>query len=133
MACVYPYLTVADGTEALAFYEEAFGADVFHTNMDDGGKRLAHARFTIEDAVIMIAEHFPELPTGVYPPNEIGGTPVTIRLELSSRQIGDQIFASAPQYGAEVIDAPQLKPWGEYYGRLKDPFGHVWAFGAPAD
>ena len=133
MARVYPYLTVAHGAEALAFYEQAFGADVFHTVMDDDGKRMAHARFTIEDAVVMITEHFPELPTGVYPPNEIGGTPVTIRLELSSRKTVDQIFANAPQLGAEMIDAPNLKPWGEYYGRLKDPFGHVWAFGAPAD
>lgn len=133
MARVFPYLTVADSTEALAFYEQAFGADVFHTVMDDDGKRLAHARFTIEDAVIMITEHFPELPTGVNPPNEIGGTPVTIRLELSSRQFVNQIFAGAPQHGAEVIDTPSLKLWGGYYGRLKDPFGHVWAFSAPAD
>ena len=100
---------------------------------DNDGVRLAHARFTIDSAVVMIAEHFPEVPTGVAPPTEIGGTGVTVRLELDSREAVDEIFQRAPQYGAEVIAAPELKPWNEYYGRLKDPFGHVWAFGAQTE
>ena len=133
MAHVFPYLTVSHGPEALAFYEQAFGADVYQTVMDSDGVRLAHARFTIDSAVVMIAEHFPEVPTGVAPPTEIGGTGVTVRLELDSREAVDEIFQRAPQYGAEVIAAPELKPWNEYYGRLKDPFGHVWAFGAQTE
>ena len=133
MAHVYPYLTVANGPEALAFYEKVFDAQVFLTVMDDGGERLAHARFTIEDAVIMITGDFPELPTGTRPPDLIGGTPVTIRLHLDTRGAIDRIFERCPQFGAEILAAPAVKPWNEYYGRLRDPFGHVWAFGVPLD
>ncbi len=36
--------------------------------------------------------------------------------------------------GATVTMAPHdmfWAPWGMRYGRLKDRFGHAWAFGAP--
>ena len=106
---------------------------MFRSVMDEGGVRLAHARFRIEDAVIMATGDYPELPTGVTSPEALGGTAVTIRLELSSRETVDGIFERAVKCGAEILDPPVIKPWNEYYGRLKDPFGHVWAFGAPPD
>ena len=87
----------ANGHEALAFYEK-----VFLTVMDDDGERLAHARFTIEDAVIMITGDFPELPTGTRPPDLIGGTPVTIRLHLDTRGAIDRIFERCPEFWVQT-------------------------------
>ena len=33
--------------------------------------------------------------------------------------------------GAEIFMPASDVFWGARYGRLRDPFGHVWAFNAP--
>jgi PhnB protein len=43
----------------------------------------------------------------------------------------DAIVARAAQAGAAVILEPQDVFWGTRYAKLRDPFGHVWAFNAP--
>tara|TARA_Y100001934_G_scaffold281182_1_gene390062 strand:+ start:9587 stop:9814 length:228 start_codon:yes stop_codon:yes gene_type:complete len=75
--------------------------------MDEGGVRFAHVRFRIEDAVIMATGDYPELPTGVTSPEALGGTAVTIRLELSSRETVDGIFERAVKCGAETLNPPE--------------------------
>ena len=44
---------------------------------------------------------------------------------------GDAAVARAKTAGAKVILEPQDVFWGSRYGRIQDPFGHVWEFNAP--
>jgi len=55
-----PYLCVHDGKGALDFYQRAFGAkETMRMAQPDG--RIGHAEFRIGDAVIMLADEFPEM------------------------------------------------------------------------
>jgi PhnB protein len=40
-------------------------------------------------------------------------------------------MARAQQAGATITLPASDVFWGARYGRLRDPFGHVWAFNAP--
>jgi PhnB protein len=44
----------------------------------------------------------------------------------------DKQFAQALSAGAEVVMPLADQFWGDRYGQLRDPFGHVWSIGAPA-
>lgn len=82
-------------------------------------------------SMLMLCEETPDIPTGVAAPQTIGGTPVTIRLRLKDVSSVDRTFERAIVAGAEAIQVPVNKPWGERYARLQDPSGHVWALGGP--
>ena len=43
----------------------------------------------------------------------------------------DFLVTRAKRNGCTVTTPAMDAPWGMRYGRLKDPFGHAWAFGAP--
>ena len=43
----------------------------------------------------------------------------------------DAAMAKAAAAGCTVTTPAMDASWGMRYGRLKDPFGHAWAFGAP--
>jgi PhnB protein len=43
----------------------------------------------------------------------------------------DAAVSRASSAGAEVVLQAQDTFWGARYGRVRDPFGHVWAFNAP--
>ena len=45
----------------------------------------------------------------------------------------DAAIARAAAAGAEVVMKPEGAFWGARYGRVRDPFGHVWAFNAPLE
>ena len=126
---VCSYISVPDAPAAFSFYEAAFGADVFHRGEGDDEKNV-HARFRIVDSVIMLYEHTPGEPPGIVTPDAAGMTTVTLRVLLETRAAADRVFDGARAHGAKIGAAPENVPWNEYYGRLTDPFGHAWAFGA---
>ncbi|HXL30441.1 MAG TPA: VOC family protein [Bradyrhizobium sp.] len=43
----------------------------------------------------------------------------------------DTAVDRARSAGAEIVMSAQDTFWGARYGRVRDPFGHVWAFNAP--
>ena len=74
---VTPYLAMKNAVEALAFYQQAFGAtEIFKLIMPDG--RLGHAEIRLGDSVIMLSDEFPEF--GGKAPPTLGGSPVCIHL-----------------------------------------------------
>jgi PhnB protein len=55
-----PYLSVKDATDAIKFYQRAFGArEVFQMSQPDG--KIGHAELRIGEAPIMLADEFPEI------------------------------------------------------------------------
>lgn len=117
VATLTPYLAVTDARAALDFYVEVFGATRRGDPvvMDDG--RVGHAELALGDAVLMLAEEFPEVghiaPRGSHP---------SYRLEVSDV---DGVVDRAVARGAEL-----LRPVGDTgHGRgatVLDPFGHRW-------
>jgi PhnB protein len=125
------YLCVQGGLEAVEWYGRAFGAVEQFRQMADDGKRLLHATLSVFGAQIMLSDHFPEQSDDVAPPPVAGGASVTIHVNLRTPQEVDARMAKAAEEGAAITMPASDTFWGMRYGRLKDPFGHIWGFGAP--
>ncbi len=117
---ILPYLTVHDGSAAIAFYRRALGAvEDFRVPMDDG--RLGHAELTIAGAKVMLSDEYPEM--GVTAPPTIGGTSVALHVTVDDV---DAVYAQAVAEGATGLQEPADQPHGARHGTILDPFGHRW-------
>ncbi|MEX0760273.1 MAG: VOC family protein [Tistlia sp.] len=131
---VVPHLVVADASAALAFYGKALGATETLRVPAEDGRRLMHAELEINGARVFLRDHFPEFGLGGEgcsrqgPPSELGGTPVTLHLEVENC---DAAMARAVAAGATVTMPAEDAFWGARYGQVLDPFGHAWSFAHP--
>jgi len=115
---VYPYLTVTGGKEAVAFYEEAFGATERFRNASGDSGLILHSQLVINGALIMLSDDFSG---GAPPPAR-----VTLHLQVAdARAWWDRAVAA----GATVTMPLEDQFWGDRYGQLKDPYGHSWSIG----
>jgi uncharacterized glyoxalase superfamily protein PhnB len=117
---VTPHLICAGAAEAIEFYKKAFGAVEVGRMAGPGGK-IMHAQLRIGDSPIMLADDIPDRCQG---PLDLKGTPVFIHLYV---QDADAVFAQALQAGAKAVMPLADMFWGDRYGQLQDPFGHVWS------
>src|SRR5438477_4071276 len=115
-----PYLIVADGAGAIAFYEKAFGARL-RLKLDAPGGRIGHAELEIGDSVIMLADEHPQI--GARGPRAFGGSPVGLHLYLPDV---DAVVARAVAAGARLVHPVEDKFYGDRMGTIEDPFGHRW-------
>ncbi|MDZ4367096.1 MAG: VOC family protein [Afipia sp.] len=121
MHTVTPHLVCEGAAEAIAFYQQAFGAEEI-TRMPGPDGKLIHAAIRIGDSTLMLVDDFPEW--GSHGPKALGGSPVTIHLYVESV---DDFVARAVKAGARVTMPVQDMFWGDRYGQLEDPFGHRWS------
>jgi PhnB protein len=118
---VSPYLCVDGANAAIEFYGKVFGAtERMRMPAPDG--RIGHAELQIGDAVIMLADEFPEM--GAQSPKAIGGSPVTIMVYVEDV---DAVFDRAVNAGAKVLQPVEDKFYGDRSGQFEDPFGHRWS------
>lgn len=117
---VTPHLVVKGGARAIDFYTAAFGA-VEHSRMPLPGGKVAHAELQIGDSLIYLADEFPG---GSPSPLSLKGSPVVIHLYVED---ADAAFNRAVKAGAKVKMPPMDMFWGDRYGQVTDPFGHVWS------
>lgn len=116
-----PYLVVRNANEAIEFYKKAFNAaEMFRMAMPDGS--IMHAEVRFGDAVIYLCDEFAD--RGVKSPLAFGGTPVSLHRYVDNV---DAAFEQAVAAGAQVLMPLTNMFWGDRYGRLSDPYGHVWA------
>lgn len=119
------HLIVNNGTQAVEFYQKAFGAELvgggIHKTPDG---RVMHAELKVGDSRFMLANEFPEM--GGASAKTLGGSPVV--LNLYSEDV-DAMFDQAVKAGAQVTMPLENQFWGDRYGQIKDPFGHSWALG----
>ncbi len=114
------HLVVSDGNRAMAFYEKAFGAKEM-MRMPGPGGALMHGEVQIGDSRVMVAD---EMPGGSKSPTTLGGTPCVVSVYVED---ADDFFIRAAQAGARVTQPLENMFWGDRYGQLVDPFGHVWS------
>jgi PhnB protein len=118
---VTPYLTVANASEAIEFYKRAFGAEeTVRMNGPDGS--VGHAELQIGDSKVMLSDPFPQ--SSVQPPTTVGATTASVFLYLDDV---DAAFQRAVDAGAKVEMALEDMFWGDRFGTVTDPFGHVWS------
>ena len=109
MGAVRPYL---HGNQAVArFVDEVFDAEELERVETRGG---FHIEWRIADSILVMetSENWPTAPvrqsTYVYVPDV------------------DAAFAKALALGAEVVGAPEDKPYQERACALRDSFGNIW-------
>ncbi len=118
---VTPYLTVENASDAIEFYKRAFGAEeTVRMGAPDG--RIGHAELQIGDSRVMLSDPFPG--STVRPPTERGGPTASVFLYVEDV---DAAFQRAVDAGAIVEMALEDMFWGDRFGTVTDPFGHVWS------
>jgi PhnB protein len=127
---VTPYLTVRGGKQAIDFYKKAFGAKVGMLMMAEDKKRVMHARLEMNGGTVMLSDTFDEFGDhdGTKPPPEAGGASVTVHLDCDDV---DRAWKKAVKAGATEVMPLADQFWGDRYGKLRDPFGHVWSLATP--
>jgi PhnB protein len=118
---VTPYLHVDGAEAAIEFYKRVLGAEE-RMRMPGPEGKLSHAELEIGDALIMLADEFPDM--GVRGPKSIGGTPVTISVYVDDV---DATFEAAIDAGASSLRAVENQFYGDRTGQFEDPFGHHWS------
>ncbi|MBG0796457.1 VOC family protein [Methylocystis sp. L43] len=121
MRSITPHLICAGAADAIEFYKKAFGAEEMMRLPGPDG-RLMHGSVRIGDSMVMLVDEVPEW--GTLGPKSLKGSPVTIHLMVDDV---DAIFAQAVDAGATVKMPVADMFWGDRYGLVVDPFGHVWS------
>ena len=120
---VTPYLVVEGAIQALAFYQQAFGAElIYRMDMPDG--RIGHAELQIGDSRIMLADEMPDMPDSVASsPHTLRGTTVGFNVYVEDV---DKRFDRAVRAGGVVKRKVTNQFYGDRSGTIEDPFGHMW-------
>ena len=115
-----PYLSIRGASQAMDFYQRAFGAQVAYRINAPGG-RLGHAELRVGKACFMLAD-----PCEGH--SEVAAAPEhssAVSLYLYVEDV-DTCFAQALAAGAVQLMAPQDMFYGDRTGALRDPYGFVW-------
>jgi PhnB protein len=118
---VTPYLAVDDAGQAIEYYTKAFGAKE-RGRMEAPDGKIAHAELEIGDSVVMLSDPFPQ--SEAKPPAELGGTTATVFLYVEDV---DSFVQRAIDAGAKITMEVADQFWGDRFGSIQDPFGHVWS------
>ena len=118
---VTPYLAVEDAAAAIDYYKKAFGAKE-RVRMEAPDGKIGHAELEIGDSLVMLSDPFPQATDAAAERarrHERERLPVRRR-----RRRGVQRAVDA---GATVTMEVADQFWGDRFGSVKDPFGHLWS------
>jgi PhnB protein len=118
---VTPYLAVDDAAKAIEYYAKAFGAKE-RGRMEGPDGKIGHAELEIGDSVVMISDPSPQASTR--PPKELGGTSASVFMYVEDV---DAVVKRAVDAGATITMEVADQFWGDRFGTVTDPFGHVWS------
>lgn len=118
---ITPYLHIDGAERAIAFYGEAFGAEVKETKSTDTGERLMHAQIAVNGSAIFISDFFPDYGFNPVPPQGFN-----LHIHVEDAQLWwDRAVAA----GCTIVQPLKQEFWGDIYGQVRDPFGVTWAIG----
>jgi uncharacterized glyoxalase superfamily protein PhnB len=116
---ITPSIIVKDGIDAMALYKRAFGAEEVMCMRSPGGG-LMHGEIRIGDSVMMLSDEWPD--HGMKAP--VAGHHSS-GLHLYVADV-DKAYQRALDAGCQPIMPPADMFWGDRYGKVIDPFGHIW-------
>lgn len=115
------YLVVPRATEAMAFYEKAFGATPGLRMTGPDGDATLHAELQIGDSTIMLTDENPDW--NQRSPETLGGSAASLHMYVPD---ADAAFERAVAAGCEVEYPIDDTFWGDRYGKVRDPYGYTW-------
>ncbi len=127
---IIPHLVVRDAAEAVDFYIRAFAATILYRSPSPSGVG-EHIHLKIWSSLVQVSTEEPAQRA-----DRIEGallaSPETLAGSTCVFQIGvddvDEAYKHAVDQGASPAWPPTDMFWGDRYGWIRDPFGHVWAF-----
>ena len=118
---VTPTLTVRGAGDAIEFYKKAFDAEEIIRFPGPDGKTIMHAEIKIGDSIIILNDEFPLM--NCLSPQSVGEPSSAIYLYVEN---SDSVFNKAVSTGAKVRMPMMNAFWGDRFGMLEDPYGHIW-------
>jgi PhnB protein len=118
---VTPYLALDDAAKAIEYYKKAFGAKE-RGRMDAPGGKIGHAELEIGDSLVMLSDALPQFTTRS--PRELGGTTANVFLYVEDV---DAVVKQAVDAGGTIEMEVADQFWGDRFGVVQDPFGHLWS------
>ena len=115
-------LIVRGADAALDFYSHVFGAEVLSRAYAQDGVTVLQAEMKIGNTIIRVGDEMPAF--GMLSPLSLGGSGSAVHLYVED---ADTVWNAALDAGASVCVSLADTYWGERFGRLTDPFGHVWS------
>lgn len=122
---VTPYLAVNNAAAEIEWIKKVFGAKETTRQMA-GPTMIMHAALRLGDSEIYLADIFPG--SDVVDPARVGAS---VTLTIYHKDI-QKFWERAIANGAKVTMPLAKQFWGAWYGQLRDPQGHAWAFSFPA-
>jgi PhnB protein len=116
-----PYLAVENAADAIEYYKQAFGAEE-KFRMEAPGGKIGHAELQIGDSLVMLSDPFPQSSTKA--PSELGATTSSVFMYVEDV---DAVVKQAVDAGATVTMEVADQFWGDRFGTITDPFGHMWS------
>lgn len=114
---ITPYLYFDGATKAIDWYKQVFGAKE-RMRMPGPNGTVGHAELEIGGSVIMLAD----LPDRS--PKKLGAVSTSFVLYVEDV---DARFKRAMDAGAQQVQAPEDKFYGDRMGTLIDPWGQEWS------
>ena len=122
MTSIQPELWVERASQAVQFYQDAFGARVLHRVGEGDG---IVAQLAVGEASFWVAAAGPSM--GRFSPKAVGGGTSRTLLVVEDP---DMVLKRAVAAGA-AEKSPVGDEHGWRIGRIVDPFGHEWEIGKP--
>ncbi len=119
---VTPCLVVRGAAAALDFYAEVFDAEILSRTHADDGTTLLHAEMKIGNSIVIVCDEQPDL--GLHSPLALGGAAVVQHLYLPTL---DAVWQRSVDCGCQILVPLVDTYYGERFGKVTDPFGHVWS------
>jgi PhnB protein len=121
---ITPVLSVRNASQAVTFYQRAFGAAEVYRNAYPDGRIVAE--LAIGEARIRVVDEAAEAAN--LSPQTLGGTSVRLNLLVADP---DELAARAVANGAVEVVPVADQSYGLRQGRYADPYGHHWLIGRP--
>ena len=126
---IVPHLVVSDAAAAAEFYERAFSAKVLYRSPSPSGQG-EHIHLKVWSALIQISTEEVD-----YRRSKLQGpllaSPSTLQASTCVFQVRvpdvDKAYERAINQGGLPAMPPTDMFWGDRYGWIRDPFGHMWA------
>lgn len=127
---VIPHLVVSDANGASKFYCQAFAAkEVYRTSQPSERGLHIHMRigdslFIVSDVTAYVSDSI-DAYNRIASPGQLGGTSIVLQFFWPD---ADDAYKRAIDAGAQPTVPLFDAFWGDRYGCITDPYGHVWAF-----